>query len=117
MKALKVPKLIHIENRNVRCALCALFCAVVADGLITEFLVTGGYGSEINPLLVALISTSSFLPIKIAGAFLVTLFLWIKYNANPKPVYITTAVALTFYTAIVYWNLSVYFFVLASQPM
>ena len=117
MTPLKVPKSLHIESRAVRCALCALFCAIVADGLITEFLVTGGYGSEINPLLTALIGGSSFLAIKMAGAFLVTLFLWIKYNRDPKPVYTITVVALTFYTAIVYWNLSAYFFVLLSQPI
>lgn len=117
MRALKVPKSLHIESRTVRCALCALFCAVVADGLITEFLVTNGYGSEINPLLTALIGGRSFLAIKIAGAFLITLFLWIKYNADPRPVYRITVVALTFYTAIVYWNLSLYFFVLLSHPV
>jgi len=117
MKLPKVPKSLRIESRAVRCALCALFCAIVADGLITEFLVTGGYGSEINPLLITLIGGRSFLYIKIAGAFLVTLFLWIKYNADPKPVYITTVVALTAYTGIVYWNLSLYFFVLANQPI
>jgi hypothetical protein len=117
MRTLKVPKYLHIENRTVRCALCALFCAVVVDGLITEFLVTNGYGSEINPLLTVLVGGSAFLHIKIAGAFLVTLFLWIKYNADPRPVYITTVVALTFYTAIVYWNLSLYFFVLLYQPI
>jgi len=117
MKTLKVPKSLHLESRTVRCALCALFCAVVVDGLITDFLVTGGYGSEINPLLTALIGGSSFLAIKIAGAFLVTLFLWIKYNANPRPVYRITVVALTFYTAIVYWNLSLYFFVVLNQPI
>lgn len=117
MTPLKAPKPLHIESRTVRCALCALFCAVVVDGLITECLVTGGYGSEINPLLTALIGRSSFLAIKIAGAFLVTLFLWIKYNTDPKPVYITTVVALTVYTAIVYWNLSLYFFVVLNQPI
>lgn len=117
MRSLRVPKFLHIENRTVRCALCALFCAVVVDGLITEFLVTGGYGSEINPFLTALVGGESFLAVKIAGAFLVTLFLWLKYNANPRPVYRITVAALTVYTAIVYWNLFLYFFVTLGQPI
>jgi hypothetical protein len=117
MRPLRVPKSLNIENRAVRCALCALFCAIVADGLITEHLVTGGYGSEMNPLLTALIGGQSFLHIKMAAGFLVTLFLWIKYNADPRPVYRITVVALTVYTVIVYWNLSLYFFVLVHQPM
>jgi len=117
MKALKVPEYLRIENRTVRCALCALFCTIVTDGLLTHFLVTGGYGSEINPLLRALIGESSFLAIKIAGGFLVTLLLWIKYNAEPRPVYRITAVALVCYTAILYWNLFGCFFVLFTQPI
>jgi len=117
MKAVRAPKSLHIDNRTVRCALCALFCAIVVDGLITEFLVTGGYGSEINPLLIALIGGRSFLYVKMAGAFLVTLFLWVRYAVDPKAVYKVTVVALTVYTAIVYWNLSLYLFVLVNRPM
>jgi len=112
MKALKVPKSLHIESRTVRCALCTLFGIIVADGLISQFLVTGGYGSEGNPLLTPWVGGDGFLLIKMAGAFLVTLFLWIKYNASPRLVYGVTAVALAFYAAIVYWNL--FAFVLAA---
>ena len=117
MRPLRVPKALNLENRTVRYALYALFCTVVVDGLITEALVTEGYGSELNPLLTTLIGGRPFLAVKIAGAFLVTLFLWLKYNANPRPVYRITAIALTVYTAIVYWNLALYFFVLLTQPM
>jgi len=117
MKALKVPKYLRIEHRAVRFALYALFATIVADGLLTQFLVTGGYGSETNPLLQSLVGQESFLPIKISGGFLVTSFLWIKYNAAPKRVHTVIVVALTFYTAIVYWNLFVYLLVLLTQPM
>ncbi|MGQ9546924.1 MAG: DUF5658 family protein [Dehalococcoidia bacterium] len=105
MKPLKAAESPYIGRRTVRSALCALFCAIVADGLISRFLVTGGYGSEVNPFLAPLIAGETFLPIKIAAGFLITLFLWIKYDVEPRPVYIITAVALAFYTAIVYWNL------------
>jgi hypothetical protein len=107
MKILKIPQSFRIENRKVRYTLCALFGIIVADGLISKFLVTGGYGSEGNPFLMSLVGGGSFLAIKIAAAFLVTLFLWIKYNANPRLVYTVAAVALGFYTIIVYWNLFV----------
>ena len=105
MNALKVPKYLHIESRTIRYALCTLFGIIVADGLISQFLVTGGYGSEGNPLLTPWVGVDGFLSIKIAGAFLITLFLWIKYNASPRFVYGVTVVALAFYTAIVCWNL------------
>ncbi len=116
MKALKVPRFLHIESRTVRYTLCTLFCIIVADGLISQFLVTGGYGSEVNPLLMSWVGGESFLAIKISGAFLATLLLWIKYNADPRLVNTVAVVALGFYTAIVYWNLFVFLFT-AYQPV
>ena len=104
MKALKVPKFLHIESRTVRYTLYTLFGIIVADGLISQFLVAGGYGSEGNPLLMSFVGGESFLGVKIAGAFLATLFLWTKYNANPRLANTVAVVALGFYTAIVYWN-------------
>ena len=116
MKTLKVPRFLRIENRTVRYALCTLFCIIVADGLISQFLVTGGYGSEANPLLIPWVGQESFLAIKISGAFLATLLLWIKYNVSPRLVYGITVVALAFYTTIVYWNLFAFLFV-TYQPV
>lgn len=105
MKIMKVASSLHIENRTVRLTLCVLFGLIVADGLMSQFLVTGGFGSEGNPLLMSFVGGQLFLGIKIAAALLVTAFLWIKYNANPRLVYTVAVVALVFYTAIVYWNL------------
>jgi len=116
MKALKVPRFLRIENRTVRYTLYVLFGIIVADGLISQFLVTGGYGSEANPLLMSWVGEESFLAIKISGAFLATLLLWIKYNANPRLVNTVAVVALGFYTTIVYWNLFVFLF-MTYQPV
>ena len=116
MKILQVPGFLHIENRTVRYTFYVLFGIIVADGIISQFLVTGGYGSEGNPLLMSWVGGESFLGIKIAGAFLATLLLWIKYNARPRRVYTVTVVALAFYTIIVYWNLFVFLFT-AYQPI
>jgi hypothetical protein len=89
--------------------LYTLFGLIVADGLVTQFLVTNGHASEVNPFLQAWVVHDLFLAIKISGAFLVTLLLWVKYNARPKLIYKSTAVFLTFYTSIVFWNLFVCF--------
>ena len=105
MKAFKVPESLHIENRTVRYILYVLFGIIVADGLLTQFLVTGGYGFEANPFMAPFVGEGSFLAIKISAAFLATLLLWTKYNAKPKLVYTVAVVALGLYTAIVYWNL------------
>jgi hypothetical protein len=108
MNALKVPKVFHIESRTAKYTLYALFCIIVADGLITQFLVTGGQGSEANPFLRAWVSHGGFLAIKISGAFLTTLLLWINYHVKPRLVYAITVVFLVFYTIVVFWNLFVF---------
>jgi len=92
----------------MRFMLYALFSIIVADGLITEFLVANGHGVEINPFLQAWVAQDMFLAIKVSGAFLVTLLLWVKYNARPKLIYTVTAVFLVFYTGVVFWNLIVF---------
>jgi hypothetical protein len=112
MKSLRVPKFLHIESRKVRYTLYVLFGIIVADGLLTQFLVTAGYGLEANPLMAPLVGGQSFLTIKISAAFLVTLLLWTKYNTKPRLVYTVAVAALGLYTAIVYWNLFTFIFVL-----
>ena len=109
MNPFKVPKSYHIENRNVRYTFYALFCVIVADGLITQFLVKGGHGWEANPFLKVWVGHELFLAIKISGAFLATLLLWIRYNARPRVVYSVAVVFLASYTSIVFWNLLVFF--------
>ena len=110
MNASKVPKSFYIESRTVRYTLYTLFCIIVADGLITQFLVTGGHGSEVNPFLKTWVGHGWFLAIKVSGAFLATLLLWINYNIKPRLVYAIIVVFLAFYTIVVFWNLFVFLF-------
>ena len=107
MEVLKIPKRFNVENRTMRFMLYTLFGLIVADGLITQFLVTNGHATEVNPFLKAWVGQDIFLAIKISGAFLATLLLWIKYNTMTKIIYGITAVFLTLYTSIVFWNLFV----------
>ena len=92
----------------MRLMLYTLFGLIVADGLLTSFLVTNGHALEVNPFLRAWIGHDLFLAIKVSGAFLATLLLWAKYNAKPKHIYIITVVFLALYTGIVFWNLFVF---------
>ena len=72
MNILKVPKSFRIESRTVIYTLYTLFCVLVADELITQFLVTGGYGEGVNPFMRAWINHGGFPAIKVSGAFLAT---------------------------------------------
>jgi len=108
MDILHIPKSYRVKSHTMRLTLYTLFGLIVADGLLTQFLVTNGHALELNPFLQAWVSQDSFLAIKVSGAFLATAFLWIRYNAKPKPVYIITVVFLAFYTGVVFWNLFVF---------
>ena len=103
-----VPSCLIVKNRTMRLMLYMLFGLVVADGLITEFLVTNGHAVELNPFLRSWVGQDLFLMIKVSGAFLATSLLWIRHNAKPKPTYTIAAVFLIFYIIIVFWNLLVF---------
>ena len=108
MDILKVPRRFSVKSRKMRLALYTLFGLIAADGLLTQFLVTNGHALEVNPFLQAWVGQELFLAIKVSGAFLATLLLWIKYNTKPRLIYIFTAVFLVLYTSIVFWNLFVF---------
>jgi hypothetical protein len=109
MDILRVPTRFKVKSHTMRLMLYTLFSLISADGLITRFLVTNGHGQEANPFLQAWVGQDLFLAIKISSAFLVTLLLWMKYNAKPKIIYSFTVVFLAFYTSIIFWTLFVYF--------
>ena len=113
MDITKVPACLDVKSRTMRLMLYTLFALIVADSLITKFLVTNGHALEVNPFLQAWVGQELFLTIKVVGSFLAILLLWIKYSAKPKAVYAITLVFLAFYTVIVFWNLSVF---LITQP-
>ena len=108
MDILKVPKRFNVRSRAIRLMLYTLFGLIAADGLLTNFLVTNGHALEANPFLQTWVGQELFLAIKVSGAFLVTLLLWIKYNKKPKLIYAATTIFLVFYTSIVFWNLYVF---------
>ena len=95
--------------RQTRCLLGAMFALVVADGLISNFLMTHGLGREWNPLLRAFVGGENFLLIKVAGAFLSALILWDIYKKRPQVAAIGSLCMVVFYTGIVYWNLFAFF--------
>jgi len=108
MKALTVPPHFQLKNRTVRLMLYTLFALIVADGLITQFLVSNGYGLEMNPFLQAWVEQDLFLAIKVSGAFLAILYLWLKHSTRPKLVFTVTLLALMFYICVIFWNLFVF---------
>lgn len=92
----------------IRCLLGAVVVLEVLDGLITYFLVGGGFGQEGNPLLVGLAGDVSLLPVKALGGLLCALLLWDAYKRRPKLGILTAWCAVALLGGIVVWNGYVY---------
>ncbi len=86
----------------------SLFATVVADGLITEFMVRNGFGWEANPFLSHWVAEDAFLTLKLAGGFLASLCLLSMYRRRAKLSIWVSACSLTAYTIIIFWNLLVF---------
>lgn len=90
---------------QVRILLGALVAAIVADGVITKFLVLGGFAVEGNPFLCLLVEEDAFLTIKFLGGLLAAIYLWSIYRKHPKLSICCISVFLAAYTFIILWNL------------
>ena len=92
---------------RIRILLGALFAAIVADGVITRFLVQNGFAREGNPFLEYWVLEDKFLSIKILGGLLATLYLWSIYRRHPGLSIFFSSLFLTAYIFIVFWNLNI----------
>ena len=87
--------------------LVVLVALFVADGLVSASLIGNGLGTEGNPFLRGVSGTNSVL-IKLAGALLATLILWDIHKVRPRQATALAVGSVFVYTAIVFWNLSVF---------
>jgi hypothetical protein len=97
---------INLNSVGFRYVLLLLVALVLADGLITEFVINSGIAWESNPLMRGLLPTGHFMLIKVAGSVLVALILADMYRHHPKLAANTAWLFVLVYTGIVYWNLS-----------
>ncbi|MFC1964282.1 DUF5658 family protein [Chloroflexota bacterium] len=86
-----------------------LIALVVADGVVSEFLIREGLASEGNPFLQVWIVDDLFLAIKLLGAFLAAILLWNIHKRKPRVAFATTVFCLVSYTVIVGWSLFIFF--------
>ena len=88
-----------------RFVLMLLIGLILADGIITEYVIYSGMAWESNPFLRGFLSTGHLMLVKILGSCLVALFLASIYRQQPKMATIATWLFVLLYTGIVYWNL------------
>jgi hypothetical protein len=94
---------------RIRILLGSLLAAIVADGVITRFLVINEFAYEGNPVLHFYAGQDVFLIIKLLGGFLATFYLWGIYKRQPKVSICCSSLFLIAYTFIIFWNLLILF--------
>jgi hypothetical protein len=99
--------------RRIEYLLGTLLGLVVADGLISQFLIKSGLGQEGNPFIRAVVTENKFLVVKMCGAILCVLILWNIARKSPGLIFIFSACIVGIYTAILFWNLSVFLIFMA----
>jgi len=96
--------------RRVEYLLGTLLSLVVADGLISQYLIKNGLGHEANPFLKVLVMENDFLIIKMCSAILCVIILWNIARRLPRLIFIFSTCFVGLYTAILFWNIAVFLF-------
>ena len=92
---------------RIRIILGSLIAAVVADGVITQYLVFNGFASEGNPFLHFWVDEDTFLILKLLGGLLAALYLWNIYRRHPTLAIVCSSLCLAAYTFVIFWNLRI----------
>ncbi len=82
-----------------------LVALIVADGVITNFLVQYGLAFESNPLLQEIAGGPALTWVKIAGSGIIVLALHRIRTKDPLKAARASVLGVIAYTGIVYWNL------------
>lgn len=85
-----------------------MIALVVADGLISQFLITNGLAREGNPFLQTWIHDDLFLGLKLAGSFLAALAIRGIHRNRPSLSFAITVCFVLFYTGLVFWSLIIF---------
>ncbi len=94
-------------SRQMKYVLVTLVALTVADGIVSQFIVSYGVGREWNPFLQTLIWQDNLLLIKLVTALLCALILWDINKTRPRAALASSLFCLVSYTIIVYWNLGI----------
>jgi hypothetical protein len=97
-----------IRLRRIEYLLGTLLLLVVADGLISQFLLKSGIGQEGNPFLKVLVAENNFLIVKMCGAIICVIILWNMAKKLPRLVFILSSFFVALYTLILFWNIGVF---------
>jgi hypothetical protein len=94
-----------LDSVCFRYGLLLLVGLVIADGIITQFIINSGLGWESNPFMRIFLSNGHFMLVKVGGSVLVALLLADMYRHHAKTARVAAWLFVLVYTGIVYWNI------------
>ncbi len=92
-------------SNQLNLLLATLIIVVVADGILTNFLINERLATEFNPFLRSLAGQDIFPAVKLAGGLIAALLLVSLSRKHPQLSRAVTISGVVLYTAVVYWNL------------
>lgn len=99
----------NIKNKYFYLLLVLLVGLVVADGLVTRFVIKNSLGAEANPFLQEWVQSDSLLIIKLAGSIIAALILWRFYRRSQKTGWILTSIFVAVYSILIIWNIIAFY--------
>ena len=105
----KVSKLLLVKMRQARYLLWLLCSLVVADAIISNFIVRKGVGTEGNPFIQSIVGQTSFVFLKLSAAFFSALILWRVFKQHRRLGLASIILFVMLFTAILWWNLGIWF--------
>jgi hypothetical protein len=105
----KVKAYFSIKGREkIFYLLIALVAFVIIDGILTQFLITGGKAWEANAFLAPMIGSTGFMLLKTFGSLFCALVLWDISIRHRKLAEVAIWIAVAGYGCIVIWNTSLF---------
>jgi hypothetical protein len=104
------PQVFSIKSGYTKLMLFLLSLLVVleaGDGICTYSAISKNLAREANPLMQNLAGTDNFLVLKISGAIICALLLWLLYRRFPRISLIASSCIVIFYAGVLTWNLNI----------
>ena len=97
-----------VSLKKIEYLLGTLLALIIVDGVITQFLIKEGVGTEGNPFLRTIVIGDNFLIIKMCAAILCVLILWNIAKRSPRLILIFSSCLVASYTGILFWNIGIF---------
>lgn len=102
------PEKSPVWTYQIKILLGTLAALIVADGIISKYLIENSLALEGNPFLQDHIGRDTFLYIKVLGAVLATSLLWFVFQRRPRLTFVATLCFVVLYMIIVGWSLWIF---------